>query len=123
MQTIATRNARIATSPRPKFLRCAVSAVCGDKAPCTAWMQARTGGFVFNAMKTFCQLNPPVIGFAITVFIGWGVSLFWNDWWWLTISLALGLIVGDLIEALMPQAASPKTKNQDSKHNRQNPSR
>ncbi len=66
-------------------------------------------------MKTLYQLNPPVIAFILTVCIGWGVSLYLHEWQWLAISLALGLLAGDLVEALLSQAAPSKTKKRDSK--------
>lgn len=61
-------------------------------------------------MNLMRRLNPPVIAFAAAICIGWGVTIYLNEWWWLAIGLVLGLVAGDLVDALMPEPAPQKTK-------------
>lgn len=66
-------------------------------------------------MKAQRWLNPPVIAFTVSVCIGWGVSIYLSEWWWLAIGLVLGLVAGDLVEAFMPEPAQPKSKHKGPK--------
>lgn len=61
-------------------------------------------------MATLRRINPPVIAFAISICVGWGVSIYLDEWWWLAVGLTLGLVAGDLVAALMPKPAPPKSK-------------
>lgn len=55
-------------------------------------------------------LNAPVIAFLLVVLGGWGISIYFDQWWWVAIGLTLGLLAGDIVEALLPQARTESAK-------------
>ncbi len=61
-------------------------------------------------MKTVRRLNAPVLAFFLVLVGGWGLYLYYGDWWWLAGAILLGLIVGDFVEALVREPDSEKPK-------------
>ncbi len=55
----------------------------------------------------------PVVAFALCIFGGWVISLLAADWVWGCVGIGVGLLAGDLVQALLPavpEAPAPRGK-------------
>lgn len=61
-------------------------------------------------MNTKWRLRLPVAAFAIVVALGWVGAYLLGEWWWLALALVIGMVAGDLVQALLPESTEPKSK-------------